>query len=206
MGYWISCGLAFISGGSIKEVWPWHKTAILVYLPEAAVVRWMIFRYYAWFIERGAHYTWRHVMTSQNTGNSTVCSTACSAYLGKYQRSALLTLCEGNTESGFPSQWASNTESACMSWHHYALLWHHDDVMKWTHFPRYWPFVRGIHRSPVNSTHKGQWRGALIFSLICVWINGWVNNREAGDLIRNRAHNDVIVMWSGRTWRPADTT
>ena len=26
------------------------------------------------------------------------------------------------------------------------------------------------------------------------WINGWVNNREAGDLIRHRAHDDVIVM------------
>ena len=49
----------------------------------------------------------------------------------------------------------------------------HDDVIKWKHFPRYWPFVRGIHRSPVNSPHKGQWRGALIFSLICVWINVW---------------------------------
>ena len=51
----------------------------------------------------------------------------------------------------------------------------HDDVIKWKHFPRYWTFVWGIHRSPVNSPHKGQWRGALIFSLICVWINGWVN-------------------------------
>ena len=70
----------------------------------------------------------------------------------------------------------------------------HDDVIKWKHFPRYWPFVRGIHRSPVNSPHKGQWRGALVFSLICVWINGWVNNREAGDLKRYRAHYDVIVM------------
>ena len=70
----------------------------------------------------------------------------------------------------------------------------HDDVIKWKHFPRYWPFVRGIHRSPVNSPHKGQWRGALMFSLICVWINHWVNNREAGDLRRYRAHNDVIVM------------
>ena len=57
----------------------------------------------------------------------------------------------------------------------------HDDVIKWKHFPRYWPFVRGIHRSPVNSPHKGQWRGALMFSLIGVWINGWLNNREAGD-------------------------
>ena len=42
----------------------------------------------------------------------------------------------------------------------------HDDVIKWKHFPRYWPFVRGIHRPPVNSPHKGQWRGALMFSLI----------------------------------------
>ena len=50
--------------------------------------------------------------------------------------------------------------------------WFHDDVIKWKHFPRYWPFVRGIHRSPVNSPHKGQWRGVLIFSLICAWING----------------------------------
>ena len=27
------------------------------------------------------------------------------------------------------------------------LYWSHDDVIKWKHFPRYWPFVRGIHRS-----------------------------------------------------------
>ena len=47
---------------------------------------------------------------------------------------------------------------------------------------------------PVNSPHKGQWRGALIFSLICVWINGWANNRKAGDLRRYRAHYDAIVM------------
>ena len=42
-------------------------------------------------------------------------------------------------------------------------------------------------RGPVNSPHKGQWRGALMFSLICVWMNNWVNNREAGDLRRYRA-------------------
>ena len=45
-----------------------------------------------------------------------------------------------------------------------------------------------------NSPHKGQWHGALMFSLICAWINRWVNNREAGDLRRNCAHYDVIVM------------
>ena len=41
--------------------------------------------------------------------------------------------------------------------------------------------MRGIHRSPVNSRHKFQWRGALMFSLICAWINGWVNNDKAGE-------------------------
>ena len=68
--------------------------------------------------------------------------------------------------------WKSYTRKGqSLSW------WRHQ--MK--HFPRYWPFVRGIHLSPVNSPHKGQWRGALMFSLICVWINGSVNTREAGD-------------------------
>ena len=76
----------------------------------------------------------------------------------------------------------------------------HDDVIKWKHFPRYWTFVRGIPRSPVNSPHKGQWRRALMFSLICDWINGWVNTREAGDLRRHRAHYDVTVMGCQKTW------
>ena len=48
---------------------------------------------------------------------------------------------------------------------------------------------------PVNSPHKGQWRGALKFSLIRAWINDWVNNREAGDLRRHRGHHGVNVMW-----------
>ena len=55
----------------------------------------------------------------------------------------------------------------------------------------------GIHRAPGNSPHKGQWRGALVFSSICAWINGWVNNREAGDLRHHRAHYDVIIMLVG---------
>ena len=44
--------------------------------------------------------------------------------------------------------------------------------------------------SPVNSPHKGQWRGALMFSLICAWIN----KREAGDLRRKPVHYDVIII------------
>ena len=63
-----------------------------------------------------------------------------------------------------------------------------------TFFLRYWPFVRGIHRSPVNSPHKGQWRWALMFSLICSWTNCWENNRNADDLGRHCANYDVNVM------------
>ena len=71
----------------------------------------------------------------------------------------------------------------------------YDDVIKWKHFPRYWSFVRGIHPSLVISPHKGQWRGALKFYLIGVWINGWVYNLEAGDLRRYRVHFDVTLMY-----------
>ena len=35
---------------------------------------------------------------------------------------------------------------------------------------------------------------SLMFSLICAWINNWVNNREAGDLRRHRGHYYVNVM------------
>ena len=76
-----------------------------------------------------------------------------------------------------------------------------DDVIKWKHFTRYWPFVWGIDRSSVNSSHKGQWRGALVFSFICARINGWVSNREAGDLKRHRAHYDDIAMNLGDACR-----
>ena len=85
------------------------------------------------------------------------------------------------------------TISGC--WENKSVHHVHDDVIKWKHFPRYWPFVRGIHRGPVNSPHKGKWRRELIFSLICASINGWVNNGEAGDLRCHRAHYDVIVMY-----------
>ena len=70
----------------------------------------------------------------------------------------------------------------------------HDDVIKCKHIPRYWHFVRGIHRSPVNSPHKSRWRGALMFSVMYAWINGLANNRKAGDLRHHRAHYDVTVM------------
>ena len=72
--------------------------------------------------------------------------------------------------------------------------WNHDDVIKWNHFLRYWPFVRGSHPSSVKSPHKGQWRGALMFSLICAGTNCSANYREANGLGRHRVDLDVTVM------------
>ena len=83
-------------------------------------------------------------------------------------------------------------KSGCSSWRRWCF---HDDVMKWKHFPRYWPFVRGIHRSPGNSPHKGQWRGAVMLSLICAWTNSWASNRDAGGFKHHRAHDEVTVMF-----------
>ena len=67
-------------------------------------------------------------------------------------------------------------------------------------FPRYWSSVRGIHRSPVNSPDKGKWRGALMFSLICAWTNGWANNQEADELRRHHAHYEVTVIPGKLLW------
>ena len=83
---------------------------------------------------------------------------------------------------------------------HYAIIGeqirnrHHDDVIKWNHVLCYWPFVGGIHRASVSSPHKGQWRGALMISLICAWTNGYENNQDTGDLRRHRAHYGVTEM------------
>ena len=62
-------------------------------------------------------------------------------------------------------------------------------------------WLQGFHRSPVKSPHTDQWLGALIPSLICAWTNGWVNNQDAGDLRRHRAHYDV--MYCGPVIRAA---
>ena len=64
---------------------------------------------------------------------------------------------------------------------------HHDDAIKWKHFPRYWPFVRGIHPSLVISPHKGQWQGALMLSLICVWMN-WLSKQWWGWWFETPSH------------------
>ena len=73
-------------------------------------------------------------------------------------------------------------------------IYFHDDVIIWKQFPRSPALCEG--NPPVNtgSPHKGQWRRALKFPLICACSNGWANNRHAGDLRRHHARYNVTVM------------
>ena len=85
-------------------------------------------------------------------------------------------------------------DDVIMKWQLCCCWWY--NVSWWRHqmetFSAWLVLCAGNSPVPVNSPHKGQWRGALMFSLIC--MNGWVNNREAGDLRRYPVHYDVIVM------------
>ena len=82
----------------------------------------------------------------------------------------------------------------CKYWYTTSLIWYVNILIWWRHqmetFSALLAICAGNSPVPVNSPHKGQWRGAWMFSLICVWINGWVNNREAGDL------RIVVIMTS----------
>ena len=101
-------------------------------------------------------------------------------YLGLYSRTQM-TMAIGNWFRGFVmegtvtfDEWyvkfyvhnrhSGIEETWLVSWTFWVT-----SVSRWRHqmeiFSRYWPFVRGIHRSPVNSHLKGQWRGALLFFL-----------------------------------------
>ena len=97
-------------------------------------------------------------------------------------------LCVGNSPGTgeFPALMASDAENVSIWWRHHNQPQNRGYLQSSKH---------RSHRSPVNSPHKGQWRGALEFSLICAWIHGWVNNRQAGDLRRHHAPYDVIAMY-----------
>ena len=54
-----------------------------------------------------------------------------------------------------------------------------------------------IHRSPIDSPHKDQWRGALMFSLICTWTSDWANTRDA--VIWDAISLIMTLLWC--TWQ-----
>ena len=75
------------------------------------------------------------------------------------------------------------------------MLWlEYCGSIKWKHFPHYWPFVRGIHRYPWNSPHKGHWRGALMFSLIWDYYNWDVPEQTVEQIIVTPVIWDTIVL------------
>ena len=81
-------------------------------------------------------------------------------------------------------------------------------ISKWLHqmerFSALLALCAGNSPIPVNSPHKGQWRGALMFSLICVWINDWVNNREAGVLRQVMRSFDISLLLASTSCRTMD--
>ena len=120
-------------------------------------------------------------MTSQINGDSIARSIACS---GDQQVSALLTCCDEI------HLWLANSPRKGVIMCNPLPWWRHPMETLCALLA----ICAGNSPVPVNSPHKGQWRGALLGFFICVWINGWVNNREAGDLRCYRSHYDVTVM------------
>ena len=70
----------------------------------------------------------------------------------------------------------------------------HDDVIKWKHFPRYWPFVREFTGHRWIPLTKASDAGLWCFLWSAPKQTVGKRNRYAGDLRRHHAHYDVIVM------------
>ena len=126
-------------------------------------------------------------MASPITGVSIIYSTVCSgADQRKHQSSTVLVFAHTKGQQ----------RGKCF--HLMTSSWGKGTIPWWRHqmetFSALLALCAGKSPVPVNSTHKGQWRGALMFSLICVWINVWVNTLEDGDLRRHLDHYDVSVM------------
>ena len=129
-------------------------------------------------------------------GVSIVYSTFCSgADQRKHQSSALLNFMRGvhRWPVNFPHKGPVTRKIFQFNGVIVYLPYTHD-VIKWKYFPRYWPFVQGI--LPVTDEFPAQRpvTRASMFSLIWPWINGYVNNREAGDFRRHRARYDIAVL------------
>ena len=67
---------------------------------------------------------------------------------------------------------------------------HHDDVIKWKHVPRYWPFVRGFHRSPVPRSFDVSLDLRLNKQLSRQWCGWWFETPSRPSL----RHCNVVRM------------
>ena len=82
---------------------------------------------------------------------------------------------------------------------------HHGDFIKWTHFPRHWPFVRRVLRSPVRWIPPQMPVTRGFHGFLDLRLNkGWVKNRDAGDLKRHNADYDVIVIALRNSYGPCE--
>ena len=104
-------------------------------------------------------------------------------------------LCNSGTPQTKSRFWVSSSSKLCL----------HDDVIKWKPLPRYWPFVRGIHRSPVNSPHNCLWRGGfdVFFDLrlnkrLSKQWWGWWFETPSRPLLRHC--NDLGIYFQERTY------
>ena len=131
------------------------------------------------------------ITTIKHSKAKTVC-----IFLGIYCRSVVLVIRGWCLLLAISMEWwvqfGTNSLFSCATQQFFLTWWRHEMET----CSALLDFVRWIHRSPAtaDSTHKGQWRGALKLSLIYAWINGRANNRDAGDLRRHCAHHDVTVM------------
>ena len=71
----------------------------------------------------------------------------------------------------------------------------HDYVIKWKHLRRYWFFMRRIHRWPADSPHNGQWRSALMFSLICDTVEQTIETPVIWDAIDSNELDGYKCIW-----------
>ena len=130
----------------------------------------------------------------------------------KTSKLLLTGLCEGNSPliDEFTAQRASNAENVSNGWrlmnasvlHMMVNRYLYDDVIKWKHFPRNWPFVRGIHRSRWIPTQRlVTWSFDVFFDLrlnkrLSKQPGGWWFETPSWLLWRQcNGNNNVPLHW-----------
>ena len=118
----------------------------------------------------------------------------CNVSLGTGQKSCLHGTYHGYIAKPINRHYLTGTKPVNFNWAVVQMILQHDDVIKWKHF-HVTGYLCGAFTGPWRISHTKTSDVELwFFSLICAWINGWVNNGEIDDLTRHLAHYDVTVM------------